>query len=175
MQANARSKSALRNTCKGSVNQEDKPPTTTKQDGTRDIHTHKGGDRQAGLPGLKQTTTIRSQEYMQLQDKQKGEIEYRSRNLQLCLKPQTRRKQQGVRISSLTRLTGSGAVEYTSPFPSIGSSESGSKLYINIDFYEGKNHKHLKKKKNALIYKAKQFILTTNIQEKCTYFRRRWK
>ena len=42
----------------------------------------------------------------------------------------------------------------------MGLSESDSKLYATFDFYDKKNHKHLK---NTLIYKAKQFMLTKTI------------
>ena len=38
------------------------------------------------------------------------------------------------------------------------SSKSGSKIYINFENFEGKNHEYFK---NTLIHKAKQFVLTT--------------
>ena len=58
-------------------------------------------------------------------------------------------------------------VQCTTPLPCIGLSESDSKLYTNFNFCEGKNHKQLK---NTLIYKAKQFVLTTN---KIIFFKRK--
>ena len=47
--------------------------------------------------------------------------------------------------------------------------ESGSKLYINFEFCEEKNHRHFK---NMLIYKAKLIMMTKNFQIKFTCFRR---
>ena len=43
-------------------------------------------------------------------------------------------------------------VKWTTLVPWIGLSENVTKLYINFEFCEGENHKHLK---NTLIYKAK--------------------
>jgi hypothetical protein len=40
---------------------------------------------------------------------------------------------------------GANTVKYTTPSACIGSSESDSKLYTNVEFCEGKNHKQLKK------------------------------
>ena len=53
-------------------------------------------------------------------------------------------------------LLGASMVKYTTPLPSIGLSESVSQLYINFEFYERRNHKHLK---NTFIHKAEQFIV----------------
>jgi hypothetical protein len=39
---------------------------------------------------------------------------------------------------------GASTVKYTTPLPYIDSSKSVSKLYTNFEFYEGKNHTHLK-------------------------------
>ena len=48
-------------------------------------------------------------------------------------------------------------VKYKTPLSYIGLCKSDSKLYTNFEFCEGEKHKHLK---NALIYKAKKFMLT---------------
>ena len=53
--------------------------------------------------------------------------------------------------------------KYTTPFPSIGLSESDLELYINFEFCEEKNHKILK---ITLIYKAEQFMLTNSFSRK---------
>ena len=64
---------------------------------------------------------------------------------------------------------GASTVKYTTPLPCIGVSESDSKLYTRLEFYEGNNHKHLK---NTLVYKAKQFVLTQKNSSKVYIF---WK
>ena len=54
-------------------------------------------------------------------------------------------------------------VKYTTLVPYIGLSESDLLyLYTNLEFCEGKNHKHFI---NTLIYKAKKFMLTHFFQE----------
>jgi hypothetical protein len=51
-------------------------------------------------------------------------------------------------------------VKYITPLPYIGLSESDSKLYIDFEFCEGKNHKHLK---NTLIYKDRQTAMKVQV------------
>ena len=52
---------------------------------------------------------------------------------------------------------GVSTVKYTTPLPSIGLSESDSKIYMNLSFVL---KKIINSWKNTLIYKAKQFMLT---------------
>ena len=63
--------------------------------------------------------------------------------------------------------TGTSTVKYTTPFPYISLSESGSKLYTKFEFCEGKNYKNLK---NTLIYTAKEYMLTKKISRKVYIF-----
>ena len=70
-------------------------------------------------------------------------------------------------VAFIDRITCTSMGKYTTSLSCICLSESGSKLYINFEFCEGKNHKKLK---SILIYKAKQFMLTLYSQEKSTYF-----
>jgi hypothetical protein len=64
---------------------------------------------------------------------------------------------------------GASTVKWTTLEPCIGLSESNSKLYTNFEICEDKIHKQLKK--NIVIYKAKQFLLTNFFQEKSTYLK----
>ena len=62
---------------------------------------------------------------------------------------------------------GASTVKYIAPLHCISLNERVSKLYAIFEFYEEKNHKHLK---NILIYKAKQFMLTKQISRKVYIF-----
>ena len=53
---------------------------------------------------------------------------------------------------------GASMVKWTTHVLCIGLTKSDSKLYINFEFCEAKNHKYFK---NTLIYKAKKFMLTS--------------
>ena len=70
-------------------------------------------------------------------------------------------------------LVGVSMVKYTTSLPYIGLSERILKLYINFEFCEGENHKHLEKHidiQSQVIYVAK-----TKFQDNSTYFRERSK
>ena len=62
---------------------------------------------------------------------------------------------------------GASMVKWTTPNPCLVLSESDLKLYTNLELCEEINHRHIKR-----IYKAKQYMMTKNFQEKPTYFRR---
>ena len=58
---------------------------------------------------------------------------------------------------------GTSTVKYKTPLPCIGLSGNYCRIYINFEFCEGKNHKHLE---NTMIYKAKQIISTNFFSSK---------
>ena len=55
---------------------------------------------------------------------------------------------------------GASMVKWTTPNPCLVLSESDLVLCINFEYCEGKNHGHFE---SALIYKAKQFMMTQKI------------
>ena len=67
---------------------------------------------------------------------------------------------------------GARIVKYATSLPCIGLSESVSKLYINFEFCEGKNHKHMK---NIDLQSQEFYVDYLFLQENSTYFRRQCK
>ena len=57
---------------------------------------------------------------------------------------------------------GASTVKWTNLDPCLVFNESDSKLYINFEFCEEKNHRHYKE---ILIYKVKQIVMTKQFQE----------